>query len=246
MNIEKQRYLPFKAPIIENDLTPLHPRIREIKDSGYLVRTYNLGPDPKTARNLFNDHTTTIGRLRNFGSYRGIFLPKFSSVVGSADGKNPFFFIVIERIKGDNLEDVSLSNDEIPYAKRAFGDLILGLVDYSRDIFGSRGDYLSDQKLSQYVYDKSSRKIFFVDLGMESHRLPPTRGQHHENSHFFAQYMQEIYIMLEELEGKIGEPLVTPRVALGNFLQSIPQGTGGISYAQAILESVLQHKLQEM
>lgn len=58
--------------------------------------------------------------------------------------------------------------------------------------------------------------------------------------------MQTIGCMIESLEEKVGEYLVAPRVALGNFLERLPQGTGGISYAKNLHKNIIQARFLEM
>lgn len=236
---------PFRNPVVANGLTAEHPRIREIQDTGFLLRQYDLTSNPRYSGKILQDCKEAISRWKRIGTYEGIMLPSFSPVIGSMDGQNPSLFIVTERIKGKNLETTTLNTSESPQAKILFNDLIVSLTDYSQDVFLRRGAYLSDQNLSQYVYGKScdgKEGVYFVDFGLEYHSLPENRGHHDENSYFFAQYMHAILIMLEQLEEKVGEPLVAARLKLARFLNSIDSGTGGISYAKALLRSVQQSR----
>lgn len=236
---------PFRNPVIPNGLTVEHPRIREIKDTDFLVRTYDLSTNPKYSEELLRDYKEAILRWQRLCTYKSIALPSFFPVIGTLDGQNPSLFIVTERVVGENLETINLKSSKSSRAKISSTDLIISLTEYSQEVFDTRGAYLSDQNLSQYVYGKprnGKEGVYFVDLGLEHHILPENRGHHYENSYFFAHYMCSIFTMLEQLEEKVGEPLITARLELARFLNSIDSGTGGISYAKTLLRSVQQSK----
>lgn len=244
--METYKSTPFCAPVVPNDLTVEHPRIQAVSGTGFIIRTYDLSSDRKASKEQLVFYKEAIHRWKRLGSYQGIELPVFSPVIGSADGVNRSLFIAAERIEGRNLEATSFQDSELPQAKDSCNNLIAGLAKYSQDVFEKRGDYLNDQNLSQYVYGKTKdgcKKIFFVDFGLEYHVLPSDRGQHHENSYFFGRFMISLYAMLEDLEEKVGEPLTEGRTALADFLERVPQGSGGASYAQALQRLLLQVKL---
>lgn len=242
--MEFDRHTPFPGRIIPNDLTAEHPRIKAISGTNFLVRTYDLPGSPKVSREVLGYYKHAVARWRRLGSYPGIDLPVFTPVIGTADHMNYSFLILTERISGQNLENVIFHHSELPQAKRACDTFISSLAQYSHDVYAGRGDYLSDQNLSQYVWSRSGadKKIFFVDLGLEHHVLPEDKGQHPENAYFFGRHMVSLYGMLEGLEEKLGEPLIQGRVALSDFLGSIPQGSGGVSYAHNLQSMLLQKR----
>lgn len=240
MNIEQ--HSPFKNSIINSQFTAEHPRIREIAGSKYLVRQYDLTPNPILFHELMMDYRGAISRWRELGAYEGISLPQFSAVIGEGGPRNlPMLSVVTEKIKGPNLDDLVLNFEEIPVAKNLFQEFMIGLIHYSQNAYEGKREFLNDQNLSQYVYGKDTHNgIYFVDLGLEYHKVPELPE---DEGWFFAQYVMSLYIMLEGLEEKVGQSMELARDSFATFLRGIPKKSGGYSYANNILNSVIQPSL---
>lgn len=241
--MEKLRYrTPFKNRIVDNHLTEKHLLLRELEGTNYLVRTYHLPSDPKYLVEAVELHTQGIRRWERLALY-GVELPIFSPIVGLREDGNPSLFLVTEKIKGPNL-------DEIPSIDPIIADnFMAGIIAYSRDVFQTRGEYLYDQNLSQYVYGEghAGSKVYFVDLGSEARTLPQNPiSDSRDNSYFFAGYLFRIFEMLEGLEKKSGETLISSRFALVDFLSHLPRNCTGISYARSLQREVMNPRLKGM
>lgn len=240
--MEKLKYkTPFNTPIVENALTQDHLLLRELAGTDYLVRTFRLPSDPEFIDEAVQFYTQGIKRWERLASH-GVDLPVFSPIVGLREDGTPSLFLVTEKIKGPNLEDIISIDQTIA------DDFMAKLVAYSRDIFQTRGEYLYDQNLSQYVYGQghAGAKVYFVDLGNEAKTLPEdSTSDNRENRHFFADYLLSIVEMLKGLEEKSGGVLEESRFALADLLSNLPRDCDGISYARNLRKEVVSARLKE-
>lgn len=239
--VERLRYgTPFKSPIVENELTRNHLLLRELKDTNYIVRTYPLLSDPEYIDEAVEFAMARIERWKRLASH-GIDLPEFSPVLGLREDGNPSLFFVTERIKGPNLEQITKIDHSVA------DSFMMKLIAYSKDVFQSRGEYLYDQNLSQYVYGEgcAGENVYFVDLGSEVKTLlqGPT-SEDSENSYFFAAYLLGVFGMIEGLEDKSGQTLAQSRHALEDFLSNLPENCQGRNYARGLRKEVMSSKLK--
>lgn len=220
----------FRFPLVPCEFTVEHPDIRSLAEHPNLVCKLVSGFDCFFAPIEKNwpkiQQTTKL--WHEFGSYRGINLPRYQPVVGkfNEDSRSFYLFVIMEKVSGDNLEYRSFSESEKNLLYPQFETLFDSVVKYSCDKSTKGGYYFYDQKLEQYVLGTTAndpeKKIYFVDLDNTNFYFDAKDKGAENNKLFWDEYLGWVYEIMHDIELKLGnKPMVQARRRLYNLVSKI-------------------------
>ncbi|RJQ38046.1 hypothetical protein C4559_02375 [Candidatus Microgenomates bacterium] len=241
---EVYRKAPFNQPIIMEPMA-----------SGKLMAVFKDNPDlvirkltPKLGvfglKDQKKEIKDVVGAWKNFGRF--VKVPEFNTVLGE-DDEGYAFYVVVDRVKEKNLEEMVLNPEEKPEFEAKLNGMFCSLIDYSEDISKNGGPYMWDQILKQYVYDSTrsnpSKEFYFVDLGRETYFYDPKDNGLKGNFFFYNTYLRLISIMMYGAEGRFPDvSIIKARSRFLDFLQGIKEPN---PYSPAI-ESLKEKTLRKL
>ncbi len=197
------------------------------QDKTKLVRVWGFPSTGSDVPDLQNSYTQDFQRWQKFTQQSGIRIPNPMPVFGegSIGSKTCMFYVVVEKVEGVNLHDYFFENkneQDLVLINKFFGNL----ADYAGLIYKRGGDFLSDQKLEQYVIGTTARTqerdIYFVDLDREHGTYDIADRKSSSNFRFF-EFVGRICFMLQLLEAQCGGiKFEEAREKFIRFLNNIP------------------------
>lgn len=197
------------------------------EDKSKLVRSWGFLTNGPYYEDQLDFYTQDFNRWQRFTEQSGIKIPNPLPVFGERSiGSNIcMFYVVVDKVEGVNLRNYFFE-DKSEADLRLINQLFGNLADYAALIYQQGGDFLSDQKLEQYVIGTTARSqardIYFVDLDRE-HGTYNIANRKDSNNFCFFEFVGRISLMMSLLEAQCGRvKFEEARDRFARFLDSIP------------------------